>query len=120
MKKEEIIEKIKEIKEENPNLTDPKKENHTLKKITSGEKRYKVIYERDLCIGAVACVMASTKYWELDDEGKAILIGGKEVSEGIFETEIPEEDYEEMFEAAKGCPVVCIHIIDKKTGEKII
>ena len=64
--------------------------------------------------------MASEKYWEMDNEGKAILRQGKEVSPGIFEIEITEQDYKEMFEAAKECPVNCIHIIDLKTGEKII
>lgn len=112
MEKEKIIEKLKEIKES--------KSNNSPKVPTNGEKRYKIIYERDLCIGAAACIMASQKYWELDDEGKAILKNGKEVSPGIFELEIGEEDYAEMFEAAKECPVLCIHIIDQKTGEKII
>lgn len=96
------------------------KEVHSLKQHAGGNKRYKIVYERDLCIGVVACVMSSPKYWEMDSEGKAILKNGQEVSPGIFEIEIGEEDYAESFEAAKECPVNCIHIISLETGEKII
>ncbi len=118
MEKEKIIEQLREIKKESSESKNL--DAQTKGKEKTGEKRYKITYERDLCIGAVACVMASPKYWELDDEGKAILKGGKEISPGIFELDIGEEDYAEMFEAAKECPVLCIHIVDKKTGKKII
>ena len=107
----------KEILDEISNLN---KEVHSLKHPAGGNKRYKIIYERDLCIGVVACVMSSPKYWEMDNEGKAILKNGQEVSPGIFEIEIGEDDYAESFEAAKECPVNCIHIINLETGEKII
>lgn len=88
-------------------------------KETKKEKRYKVIYERDACIGAGACIMASPKYWEMDKEGKAILKEGKKNKE-VFEIEINQEDFKQILEAAKACPANCIHIIDKKTGKKII
>ena len=118
METEEIINKIKgmknDVSRQEPAQT---QESSGLK---AGEKRYKVVYERELCIGAVACVMDDPKYWVMDDDGKANLIGGKEVSPGIFEIELSEEDFPKTLEAAKDCPVLCIHIIDKKTGEKII
>lgn len=123
--KEKILENLRKIKEsKEKSLTKSQRSKNTSKNShNSGnkkEKRFKVIYERDLCMGAAVCIMASEKYWELDDEGKAILKGGKRISSGVFELEIDEEDFEEMLEAAKGCPVNCIHIIDKKTGKKII
>ena len=115
MDKKEIFSRIKGMKDA--------KSNH---KISSADSRgstkakYRIRYERDLCIGVAACVMSSPKYWEMDGEGKAILKQGREVSPGIFEIEISEEDYEESFGAAKECPVNCIHIINLETGEEII
>ncbi len=109
----EILDKIKEIRNDNPS------KKHSASHV-GNETKYRIIYERDLCIGVAACVMSSPKYWEMDDEGKAILKNGREVSPGIFEIEISEEDYAESFEAAKECPVNCIHIINLETGEKII
>ncbi len=134
--KERIIEKIKEIwkddKDNNEKVTSKseksefkvEKEKSERSEKSEGkeksEKRYKIIYERDVCIGAAACVMASQKFWQLDDEGKAVLQGSKETSSQIFEREIGEDELAENLEAAKSCPVIAIHIIDKKTGEKII
>lgn len=116
MDREEIFSKIREVKKENS----AGKQHNSSFSSSSTKAKYKIIYERDLCIGVAACVMSSPKYWEMDSEGKAMLKQGKEVSPGIFEIEISEEDYAESFEAAKECPVNCIHIINLETGEKII
>ena len=74
----------------------------------SKEKRYKVIYERDECVGAGACVVASPKNWQIDNKGKAILQDAKAKNE-IFELDIAKKDLNAMLKAAKSCPVKCIH-----------
>ncbi len=83
--------------------------------------RYKIIYDREGCIGAAACAAVSPKYWKMVEDGKANLIGSEKV-EGKEEyiLEIDDTDFEEMFEAAQSCPVIVIHIINLDTGEKII
>ena len=85
-------------------------------------KKYKIIYDRSLCIGAGTCVAINPKSWELNADNKADLLGSKlkEGSADIFELEIDESTFDIEMEAAKGCPVNCIHIIDSETGEQLI
>ena len=85
-------------------------------------KKYKIIYDRSLCIGAGTCVAINPKSWELDSDNKANLLNSKlkEGATDTFELEIDESTFEIELEAAKGCPVNCIHIIDMETGEQLI
>ncbi len=95
-------------------------ENQTNQKNKDEEKRYIIEYDRENCIGSAPCVAEAPDRWILSKEdGKAILIDGKK--EGEFYTyEITEEEFERNMNAAKGCPVNVIHIIDKKTGKRLI
>ena len=83
-------------------------------------KKFVIQYERERCIGAAVCVAFSQKDWIINDDGKADLIEGKDVGSDIWEKEIDEEDFEANRQAAEGCPVNVIHIIDKETGKKFI
>lgn len=74
------------------------------------ESRYIIEYEREGCIGAASCVAAAPKNWKMNEDGKA----------DYFKKEITEDELEDNLEAAKVCPVNVIHIIDKKTGRKLI
>lgn len=80
--------------------------------------KYKVVYERDKCIGAAGCVAAYEKRWTLADDGKADLEGGKKANEH-WELEIDESELEDMKKAAEACPVTVIHIEDEE-GNRII
>lgn len=86
------------------------------------EKKYVVEYDRPNCIGAGACTAASPKFWKMnyDRDGKAELIGSKQLHDGTEVIEIDEKDLEEMKAAAEICPVNVIHIKKKESGEKII
>lgn len=81
--------------------------------------RYKVLYERVNCIGAAVCVAVYPKYWEMDADGKANLLGSIKNGDS-FEVELDESEVEQMKQAAEGCPVNVIHITNLDTGEKII
>ncbi|MCS7135201.1 MAG: ferredoxin [Candidatus Aenigmarchaeota archaeon] len=82
--------------------------------------KYKIIYERDACIGAAVCVAIAPTVWELDKENKAVLKGGSSKDKNIFEKEIDEKELQINLDAARGCPVNAIHIIEKDTGKKLI
>ncbi|MEM5878181.1 MAG: ferredoxin [Candidatus Aenigmatarchaeota archaeon] len=83
--------------------------------------KYKIVYERDVCIGAASCVAVAPLVWELDNENKAVLKGGEKTSDpNIFEMEIDEKDLQINLDAARACPVNAIHIIEKDTGKKLI
>ena len=75
------------------------------------EPLYIIEYERDACIGAAACVALRPENWFLDTDGKATLLK-KEI--------YTEQDFKAEFESAEACPVNVIHIIDAKTGKKLI
>ncbi len=85
------------------------------------EAKYKIIYDRDACIGAASCVAIHPSRWQLDPENKAILIEGKKGDKpNIFEREIDDATFQADLDAAKSCPVNCIHIIDLKTKKQLI
>lgn len=71
---------------------------------------YKIIQDRDACIGCGACVAVYGKMWSMDDEGKA-----KQAKSEIIESELKENR-----EAANSCPVNAIHIEEIKTGKMVV
>jgi ferredoxin len=77
-------------------------------------KRYKVIFDRDLCIGAAACATAQPEGWEIDKEdGKANLIGGEKTGVEKFEMVFDESQYKKFLDASEVCPVAgCIVIVE--------
>lgn len=76
---------------------------------------YKVVHEREKCIGCGACVAVASEFWEME-EGKAKLKGGKKEN-GNYVLEVDE--LKNLKDSAEVCAVNCIHIFDEK-GEKII
>lgn len=79
--------------------------------------RYKVEYDRAGCIGAFVCTAMNPENFKEADDGKADLINGKDEGDLFtFET----DDISKLLKAAEGCPVNVIHIIDTKTGKRLI
>jgi ferredoxin len=71
----------------------------------------KIVYDRENCIGAAACVAAAAKFWELANDGKADLKGSKKTESEKFELEIKnKKDVDMNKEAADVCPVNVIVI----------
>ena len=82
--------------------------------------RYRVEYDREGCIGAIACEAVFPDRWKVT-EGKADLKDAKKNHDNTKQVlEIDEKELKLMKEAAESCPVNVIHIIDLKTGKKII
>jgi ferredoxin len=67
----------------------------------------KVVVNRDLCIGAAPCVAIAGSVFQLDDEGKAIIVDPK------------GNDDETIRLAAEACPVRAIILSDEGTGKQI-
>ena len=62
----------------------------------------KITQERGKCIGCGACAAVCGEFWEMRDDGKAGLKGGKD--------EIEVKDAGCNKEAENVCPVNCIHV----------
>ena len=92
----------------------------------SKEKTYKVVFDRNACIGAAACAAVAPQFWVMKDDGKADLVGhkmedGKQVLV-IKESQVTDgmkKAWQLNKEAAEVCPVQAIHVFDDK-GEKIV
>lgn len=68
-----------------------------------------IILEKSKCIGCGSCVALCSKFFEMDEEGRAHLKGSE------FDTKIEEETLEVSKaecaeEAVETCPVQCIKI----------
>ena len=66
-----------------------------------------VTIDRDVCIGASACIPPADQTFTLDDEGKAIVLA----TAGA-------EDEANIVDAARACPVQAIKVT--KNGENIL
>ena len=77
-------------------------------KVTRKIRNFTLRIDRNLCIGAATCVALAPKAYALDNEAKAIYLDSA-----------AEESDEALLEAAKGCPVAAISIIDNTTGKQI-
>lgn len=76
--------------------------------------RVKVIYNREGCIGAAACELASPKFWKLANDNKANLLGAKLNPETLkyeLELDVTEKELSSLKEAAESCPVQVIEIV---------
>ncbi len=79
----------------------------------------KVEHDRENCIGCGACNAIYPEGWEMKEDGKSSIIGGKKREDGWEEKEITnEEEIAKHKEAAEACPVNVIHITIN--GERII
>lgn len=88
-------------------------------------KKYKIVHDRDICIGCSACASVCPKYWFMEDDGKSSMYNhvksGNGEEELLGSNENPlTEDYEENMEAAESCPVNCIHVyeVDEEGDEE--
>jgi ferredoxin len=84
-------------------------------------KKFKVVYDKEGCIGAGPCAAIHPDIWSFDyDDNKANLTNAKQREDGKWELEISQEEYEKHFDSAQSCPVNVIHLTDLETGEELI
>lgn len=79
--------------------------------------RYKIIFDRENCIGAGACAAMDPEHFKMASDGKADLINGKDIGNGKFELEVDGNDT--IVEAAKACPVLVIKIKDEQNKDLV-
>lgn len=67
--------------------------------------------DKDTCIACGACGATAPDIYDYDDEGLAEVIYGDDNNQGT--TEIPEDLYDDLQDAADGCPTDSIKVADK-------
>ena len=85
-----------------------------------GSGAYTLQHNRPDCIGCAACEAVAPDVWEMNEDGKSDIKGGKDKDNGWQELDFNEKDFQLQKDAADSCPVNVIHIVKKETGEKII
>ena len=71
--------------------------------------KFRIVYDRTNCVAAGPCAAVDPVHFKINaEDGKADLIGGKEVSPGIWELEV--DDDELANQAVSVCPAAVISI----------
>jgi ferredoxin len=77
--------------------------------------KIKIIHYREKCIGCFACAEFASMRWRMSKkDGKSVLLGGTN-NNGVFNTEIEEDEYYENKLVAKMCPAKVIKVIKIQT-----
>ena len=75
--------------------------------------KYKITFDRELCIGVLACAGVAEKFYTTSPDGKVDLVGATlNKKTGKWELIIDEKDLDVNKMAADVCPVLAI-IIEK-------
>lgn len=78
--------------------------------------KYKVIFDRELCIGVLACSGVADAFYKNSLDGKVDLTGGKYNEQTKkYELIIDEKDFDINKLAADVCPVLAI-VLEKIEG----
>ncbi len=76
----------------------------------------RIVVDRQICIGAAACVIVAGKTFQLDAEGKAEVVNGaaKEQTEETSAalSSIENDDCQTIIDGALSCPVNAIHLYE--------
>jgi len=81
--------------------------------------KYKVIFDRELCIGALACLAVNDKFWKESSDGKVDLKDATLNKEtGKWELIVDEKDLKINQEAADVCPVIAIVVQKIEDGHE--
>lgn len=82
--------------------------------------KFLIEHDRPNCIGCGACIAVAPEFWEMNDDGKSDVKGGKNRKDGWQEREISEKELDANKQAAETCPVNVIHIKDTEKNKRII
>lgn len=74
--------------------------------------KYKITFDRELCIGVLACAGVAEKFYTTSPDGKVDLVGAKKNKAGKWELIIDEKDLDVNKMAVDVCPVLAI-VIEK-------
>jgi ferredoxin len=79
--------------------------------------KFRIIHEKEICIGCGACAAVCPAFWQMGDDGKSHVKGAKTLkqnemkTQGVTVNEVLDLDNLDCNQqAADCCPVNCIHV----------
>jgi len=79
--------------------------------------KYKIEFDREICIGALACTAVAEDFWPRAEDGKVDLTGAVfNDKTKKWELIIDDADYEIIKDSADVCPVDAIKVIKMDEG----
>ncbi len=88
-------------------------------KLIKKKFKIKIVYNLNGCTGSGHCALSDIYDFSIREDFKADLIGGKEISPGVFVKEIETDSPHLAINAAKTCTPRVIAVIDMETGKRI-
>jgi ferredoxin len=73
----------------------------------------KIVFNREKCIGAYACIAQDPEKWLMANDGKVDLEGSQNAGKGIFVREITKAELERAKAAALVCPALAIEVVEE-------
>lgn len=80
--------------------------------------KYKLKYDKDACQSNFVCTAVDPGHFKEGDDGKAELIESSQ-EDGLSVLEIEEGDKSAAKQAADGCPMMAIELVDAESGETL-
>ena len=80
--------------------------------------QYKIIFDKETCIGVLACVAAASKFWIPEEKKVDLKNATYNEKTKKYELIIDEKDFAVNKEAADVCPVEAIKIEKIEKGKK--
>ena len=82
--------------------------------------KYKIEFDREVCIGALACTAVAEHFWPRSQDGKVDLTGATYNEQTKkWELIIDDKDFQINQDAADSCPVEAIKVIKLEEGEAV-
>ena len=82
--------------------------------------KYKIEFDREVCIGALACTAVAEHFWPRSEDGKVDLTGATYNEQTKkWELIIDDKDFQINRDAADSCPVEAIKVIKLEESEAV-
>jgi ferredoxin len=80
--------------------------------------KYQLKYDKEACQSNFVCTAVDPEHFKEGDDGKAELIGS-EKEDSVFVLDVEEGEKAAAEQAANGCPMMAIELVDSEAGETI-
>ncbi|MFB6290846.1 MAG: ferredoxin [Candidatus Bipolaricaulia bacterium] len=80
--------------------------------------KYKLKYDKAACQSNFVCTAVDPDHFEEGEDGKAKLIGAT-TKDDLYTLEVEESGKSAAKQAANGCPMMAIELVDTEAGETI-